>query len=67
MLIRPDRKVGSSIHIGNNIAKNGRGRRLPIHPELKSALMQLHMSQGRPWTGPVIRSQRGSYIAHGQS
>lgn len=54
--------VAHSIEIAASIAKNGRGRRLPMHPELRTALAALNTKSGRPRTGPVIRSQRGGHL-----
>ena len=62
MIVMPGGKIGQLIHIANDIAKNGHGRRLPIHPELKSALVRLHSIEGKPNTGAVIRSQRGNHM-----
>ena len=59
MVLNPSGGLGASIMIGSGIAKNGRARRVPLHPELKLALGQLRTAQGRPREGPVIRSQRG--------
>lgn len=62
MILTPRRLVGPVLMIGDAIAKNGRGRRLPVHPELRSTLAKLHSQQGKPRSGPVIRSQRGGYM-----
>ena len=59
MVLGTDGKVGSSMLVADGIAKNGRGRHLPIHPDLKSALMRLHADTDRPRHGAVIQSQRG--------
>jgi integrase/recombinase XerD len=59
MVLDPSGRVGASLMIASGIAKNGRARRLPVHPELKVALEKLNRLQGRPRGGPVIRSQRG--------
>jgi integrase/recombinase XerC len=62
MVVGADGKIGKSMLVADDIAKNGRGRRLPIHPDLKSALMKLHASLDRPRAGPVIASQRGGHM-----
>ena len=62
MVLAPDGRMGASLMIADGIAKNGRGRRLPMHPELKSALLRLHASAGRPHHGPVISSERGGHM-----
>lgn len=54
--------VGPILLIGDEIAKNGRGRRLPAHPELRALLSKLHTQQGKPARGPVVRSQRGGHM-----
>lgn len=62
MVLGSDGKIGSSILVADGIAKNGRGRHLPVHPDLKSALMRLHAASGRLRHGAVIRSQRGQHM-----
>ena len=62
MVLTPLGRVAPLVRIADGIAKNGRGRQLPLHPELKYALERLHHEQGRPGNGPVIRSQRGGYM-----
>jgi integrase/recombinase XerD len=63
MVLDPSGRVSSSLAIGSGIAKNGRARRLPLHRELRAALQQLNRIEGRPLTGPVIRSQSGGAMA----
>lgn len=62
MVLGPDGRIGNSLQIAGAIAKNGRGRRVPLHPELKSVLLKLHGRQDRPRRGPVIRSQQGDHM-----
>lgn len=62
MVLTPRGRVGPTLLIGDGIAKNGRGRSLPAHPELKSRLTQLHAKQGKPRSGPVVRSQKGGHM-----
>ncbi len=62
MVLTPDRRMSASLMIADGIAKNGRGRRLPMHPELKTALVRLHGHSGHPSFGPVILSQRGGHM-----
>ena len=50
-------RVADTIAIDNAIAKKRGGRRIPMHPELRSALHAL-LQQSDP-TGPVVRSARG--------
>ena len=53
-------RIGDRLQISGTIAKNGRARAIPMHPELRQALRKLHVEAGSPRLGPVIRSQRGS-------
>jgi integrase/recombinase XerD len=62
MVLGANGRVSGVVEIGSEIAKNGRARSLPLHPELKAALLHLHASQGRPRSGPVIKSQRGAHM-----
>ena len=62
MVLTPGARVGPILFIGDEIAKNGRGRRLPIHPELRGLLAKLHAQLGRPTCGPVIPSQKGDHM-----
>lgn len=63
MVLSPTGRMAPSLTVASGIAKNGRGRCLPLHPELKRVLAQLHEAQGRPRDGAVIRSQRGSHLS----
>lgn len=63
MVTGPDGHVSATLAISGSIAKNGRGRVVPIHPELKTILNGLRLLQGRPATGPVVRSQRGGHMS----
>jgi integrase len=62
MLLTDRGRVGDVIDIRSSIAKKGSGRRVPIHPELKRALIQLKRhglrSDASP-DRPVIVSARG--------
>ena len=62
MILTPRRRVAASITVAGHIAKNGRGRHIPIHPDLKRALERHHRAEGGPSTGPVVRSQRGTHM-----
>ena len=57
MLIDPSGQVSNVIELRDHIAKNGSGRRIPLHPELRAALVDL--LQGRAAAGRVICSERG--------
>lgn len=60
MILDPRGKIGNSIAIEARIAKRGSGRRIPMHPELKSALTKL--ARVSDTAGPVIRSKRGGHM-----
>ena len=62
MILDTDCRVAAHVDVSNGIAKYGSGRRIPLHPELRSALSRLHQSQQRPSLGPVIRSERGGHM-----
>jgi integrase/recombinase XerD len=50
-------KIGTVIELPARAAKMGSGRRIPLHPELRAALVKLGRDGQRE--GPVIRSERG--------
>ncbi len=57
MVLGPNGKVADSLVVEDRIAKKGSGRRIPLHPDLKQALIDLRgEGQGN---GPVIVSRRG--------
>ena len=60
MVLTPRGTISDRLLIGDGIAKNGRGRHLPLHAELKTALTRLHSVMGSPMSGPVVKSQRGT-------
>jgi integrase/recombinase XerD len=62
MVLTPSGKVDQHIMLAAAIAKKGSGRRIPINPDLRQALVQLHTESGRPRNGPVIRSERGHHL-----
>jgi integrase len=57
MVLDATGKVSTSIEIDDRIAKKGSGRRIPMHPMLRSALCELR-ARSYGW-GPIIVSQRG--------
>ena len=59
MVLRPDGRLDRHINVARHIAKNGSARRVPVHPELKVALVRLHYTMARPRDGAVVRSERG--------
>jgi integrase/recombinase XerD len=58
MIIEPDGAVGESIELHDKAAKNGSGRRIPLHKDLRAVLSALANPDDR--SGPIIRSERGS-------
>lgn len=62
MVLTPSGRVAASITVAGSIAKNGKGRRIPVHPELRAALEALHRDVGKPTSGPVVESQKGSHM-----
>lgn len=63
MVTGPDGHISTTIAVSGSIAKNGRGRTVPIHAELKTVLASMRASQGYPTAGPVVRSQRGGHMS----
>jgi integrase len=53
-------KVADAISVRDAIAKKRRGRRIPMHPDLRRALQSL-LRASEP-SGPVIRSARGGHL-----
>ena len=57
MVLDPTGHIGSVIELRDTAAKNGSGRLIPVHPDLRRALAAYRgLSTG---TGPVVRSERG--------
>lgn len=57
MVLDAEGKVARTISLENRIAKRRSGRRIPMHHDLRQALIRLHRSDDID--GPVIRSARG--------
>lgn len=62
MVLRPNGRIDAHITVAGKIAKNGRGRRVPLNPELEAALAKLHAQQGCPRAGAIIISDRGTHM-----
>ena len=62
MTLSASGRIAPILNVAGTIAKNGRGRHIPVHPELRGLLEAVHRQQRRPLTGPVIRSQRGGHM-----
>lgn len=62
-------KVGALVILPGRIVKYGLGRRVPMHRELKAALVALwretRQARGAQGLGPVVRSQRGGAMSAG--
>jgi integrase/recombinase XerD len=57
MILDPGGAVGNTIELRDHAAKKGRGRTIPLHPQLKTALTALQIVSEPE--GPVIKSERG--------
>jgi integrase len=57
MVLGPSGEVGSIIELQDKIAKKRGGRSIPIHSELRAALIEARKLV--PDSGPIIRSERG--------
>jgi integrase/recombinase XerD len=62
MVLASDGTINDSIHLTGTITKGGRGRSLPMHAGLKTALRRLHRNVGKPASGAVIASERGGHM-----
>ncbi|MDB5714210.1 MAG: integrase family protein [Sphingomonadales bacterium] len=62
MVLQPNGRLADSLQIAGRIAKNGHGRCIPLHDQLLSTLSDLHAEYGKPFDGPVIRSERGAHM-----
>lgn len=51
-------RVGETIAVENSISKKGGGRNIPMHGEIRRALIALLRRTPRP-IGPIIRSRKG--------
>lgn len=65
MVLGSGHSLSSQVIVGNDIAKGGSGRAIPMHPDLKRALKVLHRRQRRPRDGYVINSERGEGLTAG--
>lgn len=63
MILNSTGKLAQTICIHNTIAKNGSGRVIPMNAELRKGLRSLHRDMGHPFSGPVIRSERGECMS----
>jgi integrase len=56
MVVGPTGAVEAVLDLHDSVAKNGSGRRIPLHPDLRYALIDLRHAE--PDDGPVIKSER---------
>jgi len=57
MVVGPTGTVGTVLDLRDRAAKNGSGRPIPLHPDLRYALIDLRRDE--QGDGPVVRSERG--------
>jgi integrase/recombinase XerD len=61
MISDPHGKATHTIELEDRVAKKRSGRRVPIHPELRAALVALQRRTRNP-NGPVVRSRKGGHM-----
>jgi integrase len=62
MVLGPTGQISNVIELRDCAAKKGRGRVLPIHPELHDALAALRRLAAQSTSDHVIRSERGGPV-----
>jgi integrase len=58
MVVDPMGEIATTLELQDRVAKNGSGRVIPIHCDLRDALMKLRADQSEA-SGAVIASERG--------
>jgi integrase len=58
MVVDPTGEIATTLELRDHVAKNGSGRVIPVHPDLREALMQLRADHSGT-SGAVIASERG--------
>jgi integrase len=58
MIVDPSGEVATTLELQDRIAKKGSGRVIPMHPDLREAMIRLREQNGQT-SGPVILSERG--------
>ena len=58
MVVDPTGEIATTLELQDRVAKKGSGRVIPIHPDLREALMQLRSTRSGA-NGAVIQSERG--------
>ena len=61
MVMDGRRRVSRVLELPDYAAKKGSGRRVPLHPDLRTALTTLHR-QAEARGGPVVTSARGGHM-----
>ena len=61
MVVDPTGEIATTLELRDRVAKNGSGRVIPIHPDLREALMQLRSTRSET-NGAVIQSERGGLM-----
>lgn len=57
MVLDANGRISDTLEIGNAIAKNGGGRRIPMHPQLRTTIRRLwNVTESNPY---VVASSRG--------
>ena len=58
MVVDPTGEIATTLELRDHVAKKGSGRVIPVHPDLRDALMQLRADHSGT-SGAVIASERG--------
>src|SRR5271156_6137547 len=61
MISDPNGKITHTIELEDRVAKKGSGRRIPIHPDLRAALVALQRRTPDP-NGAIVKSRRGGHM-----
>jgi integrase len=62
MILTSAGRLGPTVDVSRHIAKQGRARRIPMHPDLAATLATLHAEVGFIRQGPVICSERQCHM-----
>lgn len=63
MVLGSNGKVSRQIAVSRDIAKGRSGRVIPMHGDLRNALVELHICGGRCRAGHVIKSERAARMS----
>ena len=58
MVVDPTGEIATTLELRDHVAKNGSGRVIPVHPDLREALLQLRAESPQS-NGAVVQSERG--------